>query len=190
MEQVTTRTVIRAAWIYIALLFFVACDKKEAEPPSGLTVESKEGKFSVILPDSFPPPQLSSKQVTTEVGDITMHLYTSSKSDGSAFIISYNDYPGNAFVKETSMMMDDIRDGALNNMDAKLESQKDFSFEGHPARTLNFSLTSEGRKGYGRLQYFIVAPRLYQIIFLALDNQSERDAIATDRTFSSFKLLK
>jgi len=190
MEQVTARAFLRAVWICLALMFFAACGNKEAEAPSGVTLESKEGKFSIVLPDSFPPPELSAKQVTTEVGDITMHLYTSSKSDGSAFIISYNDYPGNAFVKETSMMMDDIRDGALGNMDAKLESQKDFTFEGHPARTLNFSLTSEGRKGFGRLQYFIVQPRLYQIIFLALDNQQERDAKAIDRTFSSFKLLK
>ena len=119
-----------------------------------------------------------------------MHLYTSSKSDGSAFIISYNDYPEHAFVKETPKMMDDIRDAVLGNMDAKLEEQKDFTFEGNPARTLNFSLQSEGHSGYGRLQYFIARPRLYQMIFLALDNQYERDQAAINRTFTSFKLLK
>jgi hypothetical protein len=176
------------ACLVVVLAF--GCGKKEEEPPPGVTLESPEGKFSVVLPDSFPSPELSTKQVATEIGDIAMHLYTSSKSDGSAFIISYNDYPDSAFVKETARMMDDIRDGALGNMDAKLESQKDFTFEGHPARTLNFSLASAGQNGYGRLQYYIVRPRLYQIIFLSLDNQFERDSKAINRTFSSFKLLK
>jgi hypothetical protein len=190
MEKITARKLLRAALLCLALQFIVACGKNETAPPPGIAYESKEGKFAIVFPDSFPPPELSAKQVTTEVGDITMHLFTSSKSDGSAFIISYNDYPDTAFVKETAKMMDDIRDGALGNMDAKLESQKDFAFEGHPARTLNFSLTSEGHNGYGRLQYFIVRPRLYQIIFLALDNQYERDADVINRTFSSFKLLR
>ena len=193
MDKLLTRALLRGAFVFLALQFIVGCGKKEEEeamPPPGIKVESQEGRFSLFLPDSFPSPEFSTKQVTTEAGAIDMHLYTSSKSDGSAFILSYNDYPEFAFEKETERMMDDIRDGALGNMDAKLESQKDFTFEGNPARTINFSLTAEGQKGYGRLQYYIVKPRLYQIIFLSLDNQFERDAKAINQTFSSFKLLK
>jgi len=190
MEHVPVRELLRTALICITLLVIAGCSSKEQAPPSGLFVISSEGKFSVILPDSFPAPKVSTKQVATEVGDINMYLHESSKSDGSAFIISYNDYPGDAFTKEISVIMDDISKAVLGNMDAKIEEQKDFTFEGHPARTLNFSLRAGGRDGFGRLQYFIARPRLYQMIFLALDDKYERDKDAIDRTFASFKLLK
>ncbi len=190
MKQLTLRDLMRALFIFLALAVYLGCEKGADGPPNGLIVESKEGRFSIVLPDSFPPPEMSAKPVTTEIGDITMHLYTSSKSDGSAFIMSYNDYPDSAFAKDQSRMMDDIRDGALGNMNARLEHQKDYTFDGHPARTLDFSLSSEGRQGYGRLQYMIAKPRLYQVIFLAIDNKAERDAETIQQSFASFKLLK
>ncbi|HJW28412.1 MAG TPA: hypothetical protein VJ508_04080 [Saprospiraceae bacterium] len=185
------RAIWYACFVYILVQVLPGCKKEELPPPppSGVAVESKDGKFSVILPDSFPQPEVSSKQVPTEVGEITMHLYSSDKPDGSTFIISYNDYPENAFVKETPKMMDDIRDGALGNLGATLEGQNDFSFEGYPARSLDFSIASEGYQGYGRLQYFIAKPRLYQVIFLASD-RAVRDLEVIRKTFASFKLLK
>lgn len=190
MKQLTLRDLMRVLFIFVALAVYVGCEKAADGPPNGLLVESKEGRFSIVLPDSFPQPEVSAKPVTTEIGEITMHLYTSSKSDGSAFIMSYNDYPDSAFAKEPTQMMDDIRDGALGNMNARLEHQKDFTFEGHPARTLDFSLSTEGSQGFGRLQYMIVKPRLYQVIFLALGNKAERDAETIQQSFASFKLLE
>jgi hypothetical protein len=186
--------------ICAGLFLYSGCAKNEDQPetkagdglalPHGMALESQEGRFSVVLPDSsFPRPEKSAQKVSTEVGEITLYLYTSDKSDGSAFIVSYNDYPEHAFVKEIDMMMDDIREGALRNMGAKLESQKDFTFNGHPARSIDFSVSSEGYNGFGRLQYFIAKPRLYQMILLTSERQSlEQDAVK--RSFASFKLVK
>lgn len=191
---------IRSAILCLAL--FSCREKKEEQPQladttvgtvapqtKGVTLESKEGGFRVRLPEGFTNPDAASQEVTTDAGKIMLHLYTTSAADGSSFVISYNDYPEFAFVKSVGKMMDDIRDGALKNLNATLERQRDFRFEEYPARSLDFSLVSDGGKGFGRMQYFIVKPRLYQMVYIAFDS-AHRDMAEVKGAFSSFELLK
>ncbi len=166
---------------------------KAATPPTpgGIVIDSKEGKFSITLPPGFGNPTLKTNPIETDAGKIDMHLYSSEKSDGSAFILSFNDYPIETFdMKPMEKMMDDVRDGVIGDMKGNQEKQTDFKYEGSPARSVWFNtMLDETHKGYGRLDYIIAKPRLYQMIYIGMD-ASTVESNEVKNAFNSFKIVK
>lgn len=148
-----------------------------------------DGRFSIYIPSTFSDPQFSSQTIQSDAGDLLLKMYTTSSKDDQVFVVSYNDYPDSVIVaSNVSKMLDAVRDGALKNMDAKMEKQMDLTVQGNPARTVQFTSTTEGVTTYGRLDCVLAAPRLYQIIYICSD-KAKRSAKEIKQVFSSFKLI-
>jgi hypothetical protein len=155
----------------------------------GKEVATVEGRFSITLPEGFSNPESSRQLIQTEAGQIPLQLYTSTSKNNEVFLISYNDYPDSIFTAENlSKMLDNVRDGALQKMKAEMERQMDFTFEGNLARTINFKLKIDDKQSFGRMDFMIVVPRLYQIIYLGTVKK-DRDAKVIKDAFKSFHTL-
>jgi hypothetical protein len=155
----------------------------------GKEIATADGHFSVTLPEGFSNPEFSRQFVQTAAGDIPMQLYTSTSKNNEVFLISYNDYPDTIFTAENlSKMLDNVRDGAIEKMKAEMERQMDFTFEGNLARTVNFKLKIDNKESYGRMDFMIVVPRLYQIIYIGT-TKKDRDSKAIKDAFRSFHTL-
>lgn len=152
-------------------------------------IATLDGRFSIKIPDTFSDPELSAQSVESELGVLPMKMYTAVSQDDQVFVISYNDYPDSIFYASMiPTMMDNVRDGALSKMEATMERQMDYSLNGNPARTVNFKSIIEGTESYGRLDYIIVAPRLFQIIYITPDKKQRSSKDIKD-AFASFKLI-
>jgi|SRR6187455_737948 len=148
-----------------------------------------DGRFSLYIPSTFSDPQFSSQTIPSDAGELQLKMYTTSSKDDQVFVVSYNDYPDSVIVASNySKMLDAVRDGALTNMNAKMEKQMDLTIQGNPARTVQFTSTVEGVTTYGRLDCVLAAPRLYQIIYICSD-KAKRSSTEIKQVFKSFKLI-
>lgn len=189
--------------VLLLLAGFVSCGKKEektgeAAPSAvtesgsssaGVVVNSQEGKFSLILPSGFTNPAAEMVPVATDVGPLTMTTYLSESPRGLV-MFSFLDYPASVFeTRSVAQMLDGGREGALQSMNATLEKQEDFTFEGNQGRSIYFNLDDQGEKAYGRIDYLVVKPRLYQLGYLSHD-QAEMAKPDVAGYFKSFQLVK
>lgn len=148
---------------------------------------SADGGFMVAFPTGYPSPQADSSEVPTQIGALTMHTFLTEQA-GAACMVAYSDYPESAFEgANVKALLDSARNGALNNVRGKLIKQKKISINGHPGLSVYFRGKSGSTTIFGRFDYYIVAPRLYQIGFMAL-SQKEVDKPAVKAYFSSFQL--
>ncbi len=132
----------------------------------GMLLESEEGRFSVRIPEGFSNPTESTMPIEMTFGNIDMKAFTATKGQGSVFMTAYIDYPDSTFAAGTEKMLDGAREGALKNLHGKILSQKSTSLLGHPGRSMKFVGKTDGMRVHGRVDYFIVRPRLYQVLFL------------------------
>lgn len=153
----------------------------------GTLLESEEGRFSVRIPVGFSSPEESTVPLETAVGKLDMKVFTAVKGAGAVIMAAYIDYPEEAFAAGTEKMLDGARDGALKNLNGKLSSQKSITLLGHPGRSITFSGTSAGTKLFGRVDYFIVKPRLYQLLYIS-QKKADVGTTAIKNAFSSFTL--
>ncbi len=125
----------------------------------------------------------------TAVGKLDMKVFTATKGQGSVFMTAYIDYPENAFEAGTEKMLDGAREGALKNLNGKVDRQESVTLDGNPGRSMTFTGKTGGMDVYGRVDYYIVKPRLYQILFLSQDKAMVEDASITT-AFGTFKITK
>ncbi|MBI4412134.1 MAG: hypothetical protein HY541_06600 [Deltaproteobacteria bacterium] len=168
-----------------------------AEAPAGteapvappVVVSSPEGKFTLTLPSGFANPNMESVPVTTDAGQLTMTTYMAEAGRGLV-MFSFLDYPETVFAsRSVAQMLDGGRDGALQSMKATLEKQEDFKYEENQGRSIFFNLDDQGKKAYGRIDYLVVKPRLYQVGYLSHD-QAEIAKADVQGYFKSFQLMK
>lgn len=151
----------------------------------------EEGHFLITLPDGFSEPEKSSNPIKLEdSSELMIHLYSSYNIKGEVFIVSYNEYPENFFDTELQKtMLDNVRDGAIGNMKGVIKKEKDFSFQGSPARSVYFTAETEGKPSFNRFQCILAKPRLYQLIYIGY-SKKDRDAKKITGLFKSFKITK
>lgn len=152
-------------------------------------LSSEGGRFSVTFPSGFSKAQESTMPLETAVGKLDMKVYTATKGQGSVFMAAYIDYPENAFAAGTEKMLDGAREGALKNLNGQVDHQEEVTLDGNPGRSMTFTGKTGGMDVYGRVDYYIVKPRLYQILFLSQDKAMVEDAGITE-AFGTFKLTK
>lgn len=151
------------------------------------TYTSRAGGFAVAFPNGYPNPRVDSSEVSTQIGSLTMYTFLTEQAS-SACMVAYSDYPEEAFEgANMKALLDSARNGALNNVRGKLIRQKKISINGNPGLSVYFRGKSGATTIYGRFDYYIVTPRLYQIGFMAL-SQKEVDARNVKTYFSSFRL--
>lgn len=180
-------TCLAACLRVISALVFVALGSLTLSAQDTFT--SQEGGFSVAFPDGYPSPKVDSSDVSTRIGALKMYTFLAERND-AACMVAYSDYPEDAFDgASVSALLDSARNGALNNVNGKLIKQKSITINGHPGRSVYFRGKSGGTTIYGRFDYYLVEPRLYQIGYMAL-RQKSIDTREVKNYFSSFRLAE
>jgi hypothetical protein len=138
---------------------------KSSGSPAGAPVlqamkeqSASDGSFSVKMPGD-------AKEETQDMGGggapMVAHQMGLDTGKG-AYVVMWADFPA-AVVKEqgTDKALDGARDGAVQNVGGKLDSEKKISVQGNPGREIAVS-GPNGMKLAGRL--FLVGNRLYQVM--------------------------
>ncbi len=159
-------------------------------PPDTHSFVSREGRFSIALPDGYSRPKLEVNDVASDMGAIKLYMYMSIRSSEGACLVGYSDIKGVQLTDELRQkMLDGAREGALNNMNATLDSETPTTLEGNPGRIVRFTAEKDGQKIRGRFDYYLVNNRLYQVGFIAIAQDAlEQESISA--FFGSFKLMK
>ena len=167
-----------------------ACASRQQVPPASTppaptqdataVVQSTEGGFSVAIPGAV---SQEHRAQTTDVGEVTLHTFIAVRPEAdTAYYVSYTDFPA------ASVAQADPRDvvarashGALEALGATGLASRPLMMEGFPGWEV------EGVSGPRHLRgrFFLVGPRLYQLLLLHPDGKPPLDA---DRFFESFKL--
>lgn len=157
-------------------------------PPFQDLLVSKPGRFSIAMPNGFPKPTLENSNIPSEIGRIKLSMYTSVKEDAGVCLVGYSDISSVTITPELKEeMLDGAKQGALAQLDATLEGEEGIMLDGHPGRSIRFTSNSDGITLRGRMDYYMVEKRLYQIGFIEIgDGLLESENI--HGFFSSFKL--
>ena len=121
---------------------------------------SKDGNFKVNFTGE---PKVSNEPIETEIGNIEMYMFMYEKSATEIEMIAYSDYPS-AMIEASNP--DDLlvgaKNGAINNLGAKITSEEKIDFDGNPGYIFN------GDNGSYYLYYkiFLKGNRLYQIAIM------------------------
>lgn len=120
----------------------------------------ENGGFSIIFPGA---PEVTWDIVETDVGDIDLYSYLYELSDAEAYMVAVGDYPDELLDKENPYdLLVSSREGALEDMDALIEDEKQFEVNGFPAvRTYAIGQTDNIYIVY---QSAIANNRLFQIM--------------------------
>lgn len=137
---------------------------------------SGEGKYSVKFPGA---PKVSAQTNKSAVGDLTVNIATYANSDGSAFLVSYTDFPEKATKPENhATLFEGIRKG-VTGKDGKL-SGEETKHEIGPDKLPCREFTVE--KGKQRIRYRVILRdnRVYQIAAIGTE------AFATGKEGTAF----
>jgi hypothetical protein len=154
---------------------------------SGLTYNSPDGRFSVVLPPGFSAFTSQQKTQPTAAGPIELYILQSENSRG-ACVLGYSDFPEGSFVGRTpKKMLEDGRDGALRNINATLEKQEDLTVQGKTGLSIYGSTSQAGKNIFVRFHFIIDKPRVYQVGYLAY-NRADLDKPDVEAYFDSFRM--
>lgn len=140
----------------------------------------KGGRFTVQMP---PGPKEQNNTVKTAIGPIEVHMFVCEPDPSTAYIVGYSDYPEAMMKKaDTEKVLDGARDGAVKNVNGKLDWEKKVTIDGHSGR--DFALSTERFKGRDRI--YLVNDRLYQVMLVGTkDFITSKDG---EKFLDSFKL--
>lgn len=120
----------------------------------------ENGGFSIIFPGA---PEVTWDIVETDVGDIDLYSYLYEISDAEAYMVAFGDYPEELIDRENPYeMLVSSREGALEDMDAVIEDEKQFEVNGFPA--VRTYAIGQADNMYIVYQTAIANNRLYQIM--------------------------
>jgi len=161
----------------LAAAFLVAAGdaitKFEAFAPKG-------GRFTVQMPGQ---PKEQKSTAKTAIGPIDIHMFVYEADPNTAYMVGYNDYPEGMMKKaDPEKVLDGARDGAVKNVNGKLDWEKKITIDGHPGR--DFAVTAEGLSVRDRI--YLVNDRLYQVMLVgSKDFITGKDG---EKFLNSFKL--
>jgi hypothetical protein len=163
-------------FIFILMVLVVSCgqqrqsDKKvETSAESGIEIQSSSGHFTVALPPDFPSPEADTQQIATAGDSISMFTYISETKRGIC-IFGANEYSSRTFLQQSPEdMLENAQNAALKQWNARLTDRKPFSKNNGKGLSYWFSTTMDGKDFYGRFDYLLARPRMYQIGFLSFD---------------------
>jgi hypothetical protein len=148
--------------------------KERPKKPTGEIVDAPDEHLKATFPAGYPEPK-HSVQPLPAVPGVDLVMWTSETTRG-ACLVGYIDYKSKSvFAGRTSKVaFDGARDGALANMGATLEDERDFEYQGFPARVFTFKGFTMGKQIYGRQLLILESYHLYQVMFIGY-TKTERD---------------
>jgi hypothetical protein len=145
------------------------------------------GRFSITLPPGYKTFTSQKQSQPTPAGPIDLTIMQTETLQG-ACVLGYSDFPDASFVgRSPKKMLEDGRDGALRNINATLEKQKDITVQNKTGLDIYGSTTSGGKSIYVRFQFILDKPRAYQIGYLAY-NRADLDKPEVQAYFDSFRI--
>ena len=195
-------------WLLFSLLvfspFWTACAEKDssdaADETAGETGDtgetesrdslyvSDEGRFRITFPDGGSLMERT-VPVPTVAGQIDMHMTLADKGD-YAFMTAYSDYPDSLLAaKDARSLLNDSRDGAVANVNGTRieEKERDYEFQGYPAKEFFVRGEQEGRKIFKRANLILAGTRLYQVLYMAFD-EADLESEQAEAFISSFNI--
>ena len=141
---------------------------------------STEGRFNAQFPCE---PKVESEDV--KEGTTTVKQFYNSCIFGSGyFMLSYADFP---LQKDPKRFLDTFRDGIINGMGAKLESEKQITMGNHPGREVYSRITTQGIEMNFALRIYLVNNRVYS---LGASRLATGDPADVNKFLTSFSLQK
>jgi|GEM_PF-1665813 len=144
-------------------------------------ISSKSGRYALKIPAGFGPGYEQQVPIQTAVGQVMMNMTLAQSADQkNAVMVAYCDYPETIFTQikgdrnvAINAMFDSARAGGLRNVqNSKLISEKKIELSGLPGRSIIFSGEAQGTPIHARFDYYIDAPRLYQLGYITADSAS------------------
>lgn len=148
---------------------------------------SKEGRFSVTPPSGYPKFVHEVNNRPSDAGTLEIHQYSSDK-ERSTCMVAYYDLPQSLFQsKSIEQMLKDGRDGAVSG--GTLEKEKAITVNGYSGLSVYVTVANGGKTIYARSDFVIAKPRMYNYLFLSMD---ESDLYKDDvkNFFNSFNIQK
>lgn len=149
-------------------------------PPVWTEFESKEGRFSILLPEK-PTSQASTVEVSQ--GRFEQRAFIASHLP-LVCTITYTDFPKEALVaNDVDGLFDGVRDEVIKGVGGKLASENKLVLDGNAGREIKVHMF----RGDLRLRLYLVGDRLYVLSLLNVEKVFSSDE-EPNKFFSSFKL--
>lgn len=155
--------------------------------PRGVELASAEGRFRIVMPVGFSNPREGQLPLVTADDTTLMTSFTAVRDSSTAFIIAYTDVQQGQAAVDQGEIFDVARDATLRNIGGTLERQESRVLNGYPGRSIFFTGILEGTSYYGRADYYLALPRLYQIYYIGNDKGSVTSA-DVESSFRSFSI--
>jgi hypothetical protein len=169
--------------LLVALFPLALCAEDKKEEKKGITFTSKEGKFSVALPDK---PTEKTSQLKVGTMEAELHMFLLDQKD-RAYIVSYNDYPAGSADADTNKVLQAVIDGSAKSSKGKVVSNEKIKIgkKEYPGRDVRIEFGGEKKMIY-RAQVYLVGARLYQVVALGPDEFTKSKDV--DEYFKSFAI--
>jgi hypothetical protein len=164
----------------IILSLFILAALTSFTTAEWITFTSKEGKFTVLLPNEPETKEEEGGVAGTASGfSTTLYLSIDNKT---MYIVGYVDYdPSNEI--DTKVELDANRDNFVNAVGGKLLESKEVNFLGH--KGILFTALTENNNYLYTSYVFIVGRRPYQLVIGSPEGKPSPDE---KKFFNSFKL--
>jgi hypothetical protein len=149
---------------------------------------SESGNFSVQMAGS---PEASVDTIVTEFGPLELHLLSKEMRNGSSYSVGWMDYPKASIRRDNvERYLDDYVKLGSAGLSGVIRRWDQIRLGDHPGRDLWVDIHNpiSPRQGLGRLRFYFVGERLYQLF--ALDPDSSERPEPLDAFVKSFQLLK
>jgi hypothetical protein len=145
------------------------------------THTSEKGAYTVEMPGEA---KENEDSAPTNAGEIKFYSATV-EGPNYGYTAAYSDFPEAAVTSQKpDKMLEGARDGALKNINGKVEKTEMIEVQGNPAIEFSFAVPDQKMKGKARM--ILVKYRLYQLI--AGQEESAYKEADLDKFLGSFKL--
>ncbi|MGE3802542.1 MAG: hypothetical protein AB7H80_16110 [Candidatus Kapaibacterium sp.] len=147
---------------------------------------SEEGGYSILFSGGKNIAE-QAVPVQTKFGPISMNMVLADRGD-YAMMAAYSDYPeSNTESRNDREILDSARAGAVRNVNGTLVKERDYEFQGHSAKEFYVKGAKQGRDIYVRCNIILMGTRLYQVLYLSMDEADLNSGVANDY-IASFKI--
>lgn len=184
-----------------AVLLLCASAALHAQTPTRrpIPLNSDSLGFSVQFPGTYMLGTPEVQPIESQAGVMEVTTWSAPSYDhNSLCMVVVTEYPremydllkaqGNYDVTTKTLLDTAVNGGMRNLNNAKVTSKKNVTLNGIIGQSIRLQTTRSGRKIYGRIDYFILENRLYQVGYLAVKKKSV-DAASIVGYFKSFQIM-
>ncbi len=169
------------AWIALSVAALQAQDIAAAKFEKST---STKGGYSVSFPGK---PTSQQEKKPSQLGELTMHIDAVLFGKGSAFMVSWNDYPAEIKQQNADMLLKDFRDGTKGEDGTILEDEAlKFGSESLPAR--KFVIKKNGNVFIKNLMV-LKDTRLFQVAVMG-EESIVKSPVTESKFYKSFTITK